>query len=114
MVNGFGEARSEARRAKVGGRKAESGGGLLGRKQPHQLGRLFLPCIFLARKKTAPRGTNTGIGGLRALLSSPAKSTAEPRPQSYFRVHLGLQVTSPKGHWVRHFVECNDQVNIIT
>ena len=25
-----------------------------------------------------------------------------------------LQVTSPKGHWSDIYVECNDQVNIIT
>ena len=36
LVNGFREARSEARRAKVGGqaRRAESGGGVLGKGQP--------------------------------------------------------------------------------
>jgi len=26
----------------------------------------------------------------------------------------GLQVTGPKGHWSDIYVECNDQVNIIT
>ena len=34
MVNGFGEARSEVRRAKVRGRKGESRSGVLGRGQP--------------------------------------------------------------------------------
>jgi len=29
-------------------------------------------------------------------------------------VDRGLQITSPKGHWSDIYVECNDQVNVIT
>jgi len=47
LVNGFGEARSEAQRAKVGGLKGRERCGNLGEGQPHQLGGLGTVMLVL-------------------------------------------------------------------
>jgi len=44
LVNGFGEAKSEDRRAKVGGPKGRERGEFSGRGQPHQIGVLRERC----------------------------------------------------------------------
>ena len=49
-------------------------------------------------------------------LSGPHKrnTTAIQEKILVLQLYYRLQVTSPKGHWSDIYVECNDQVNIIT